>query len=200
METVLGLIVGIGLSAACGFRVFVPMMGMSIAALSGHLTLGPGFAWIGTWPALIGFTTATLLEIAAYYIPWVDHVMDAVTTPAAVVAGTIVTASMVGDMSPFLKWSLAAIAGGGVAGVVQGGTVAVRAASLGTTGGLTNPVVSSMENVGSVLFTVMAILLPVLCLVAVAWLCYKMIVKMAHSPYITKFFSSLRWHGADPVS
>jgi hypothetical protein len=139
MEPALGLIIGIGLSAACGFRIFVPMLGVSIAALTGHLTLFPGFEWMGTWPALIAFGTATVLEVATYYVPWVDNMMDALTTPAAVAAGIIVTASVFGDVSPFLKWSMAIIAGGGVAAIVQGGTVALRAGSSGTTGGMATP-------------------------------------------------------------
>ncbi len=189
METILELIVGIGLSAACGFRVFVPMLGMSIAALSGHITLSPGFAWIGTWPALIAFTTATVFEICAYYIPWLDHVMDALMTPAAVVAGTILTASMLGEISPFLKWCLAIIAGGGVAAVVQGGTVALRAASSGTTGGAGNFLVSTTELGGSIVVTILAILVPLLCLVAVVWICWKMITAMAKSAWIKKLFA-----------
>jgi hypothetical protein len=184
METLLGLIVGIGLSAACGFRVFVPMMGMSIAALSGHITLGPGFEWIGTWTALFAFSTATVLEIAAYYVPWVDNVMDVITTPTAIVAGTIATASMLGGISPFLKWSLAVIAGGGVSGIVQGGSVALRAGSSGITGGAANWIVSTVEMVGSVLTTILAIVLPVLCLFAVIWICYRMIAAIARSPFI----------------
>src|SRR5512145_716711 len=103
METTLGLIVGIGLSAACGFRVFVPLLGMSLAAHSGYVTLAPGFEWLGTQEALIAFSTATVIEIAAYYIPWVDNTLDALMTPLAVVAGTVLTASLLGDISPFLK-------------------------------------------------------------------------------------------------
>jgi hypothetical protein len=175
VETILGLIIGICLSAACGFRVFVPMMGMSIAALSGNITLSPGFQWIGTWPALIAFTTATVMEIGAYYIPWVDNMMDALMTPVAVIAGTILTASMVKDVSPFLKWSLAIIAGGGVAAIIQAGTVALRAGSSGTTGGMANSLVSTIELTGAILVTILAILLPVLCLAGVIWICYKMI-------------------------
>lgn len=186
MENVLGLIVGVGLSAACGFRVFVPLMGMSIAALSGHITLGPDFAWIGTKTALLAFSTATTLEIATYYVPWVDNMMDALMTPAALVAGTIVTASMIGEMSPFLKWTTAVIAGGGVSGIVQGGTVALRAGSSGATGGLANPIVSTLEMIGSVALTIIAILLPLICLIAVIWICYKMIIIMARSPFIKK--------------
>src|SRR5438477_8925513 len=107
METVLSICVGIGLSAACGFRVFVPLLVMSIASLSGHLTLAQGFEWIGTYPALIAFSVATCLEIAGYYIPWVDNLLDSIATPAAIVAGTIATAAMVTDVSPLMKWSLA---------------------------------------------------------------------------------------------
>ncbi len=186
METLLGLAVGIGLSAACGFRLFVPMLGLSIAALSGHLTLGAGFEWIGTGPALAAFGSATVLEIGAYYIPVLDNLLDTIATPAAVVAGTIVTASMVGDMSPFLKWSLALIAGGGVAGVVQSGTVALRAGSTGTTGGIANPVLSTLEMVGSILTTALAILLPLAGLILVAWICYRMVRARRRSSRLAK--------------
>src|SRR5579864_4751189 len=151
METFLSICVGIGLSAASGFRVFVPLLVMSIASLSGHLTLAHGFEWIGTYPAMTAFAVATCLEIAGYYVPWLDHLLDTMATPAAIVAGTIVTASAVADMSPFLKWTLAVIAGGGAAGLVQSATVVTRGASAVTTGGLANPVVSTFELGGAVL-------------------------------------------------
>jgi hypothetical protein len=161
--------------------VFVPLMGMSFAALSGNITLSPGFQWIGTWPALIAFTTATVVEVGAYYIPWVDNAMDALMTPAAVVAGTILTASMVKDLSPFLKWSLAIIAGGGVAALVQVGTTALRGGSSGITGGLANPLISTVELMGAVVVTILAVLFPLLCLAAVIWICYKMIRTIVRS-------------------
>ncbi len=161
MDTLLGLAVGVGLSAACGFRVFVPLLGVSIASLSGHLSLSPGFEWIGSWPALVAFATATVLEVGAYYIPWLDNLMDSITTPAAVIAGTVVTASVVGDMSPFLKWSLALIAGGGTAGMVQAATVMLRGASTATTAGLGNHLVATGEMAGAVLITAVALFLPV---------------------------------------
>jgi hypothetical protein len=161
METGLSICVGIGLSAACGFRVFVPLLVMSIASLSGHMTLAHGFAWIGTYPALVSLSVATCIEIAGYYVPWLDHLLDTLATPASIVAGTIVTASAVGDMSPFLKWTLAVIAGGGAAGLVQGATVMTRAASTATTGGLANPVVSTLELVGATFISILAIIAPI---------------------------------------
>ena len=104
MDTLLGLIVGVGLSAAGGFRVFVPLLGLSIASITGYLKLASGFEWIGTWPAVISFATATILEITAYFIPWFDNLLDTITGPAAVIAGTIMTASVLTDIPPFLKW------------------------------------------------------------------------------------------------
>src|SRR5262245_27801838 len=129
METLSSICLGIGLSAACGFRVFVPLLVMSIASLSGHLTLASGFDWIGTYPALITFSVATALEIAAYYVPWFDNLLDSIATPAAIIAGTLITAAMVGHLSPLWKWTLAIIAGGGAAGLVQGTTVFARGMS-----------------------------------------------------------------------
>ena len=129
METLLAICAGLGLSAACGFRVFIPMLVMSIAVHAGHLEVAPDFAWIGSTPALLAFACATVLEIGGYYIPWLDNLLDTIATPAAIIAGTIVTASMVTDVSPFLRWTLAVIAGGGIAGAVQTTTVLTRAAS-----------------------------------------------------------------------
>ncbi len=167
METILSVSVGVGLSAACGFRVFVPFLLMSVASLAGHLDLAPGFEWIGTYYALAAFGTATIVEILGYYVPWVDNLLDTIATPAAVVAGTVATAAIVSDLSPFLKWALAIIAGGGVAGIVQFGTVALRGASSATTGGLGNFVVSTGELVGAILIAIVAIVLPLLAIILV---------------------------------
>lgn len=151
---------GIGLSAACGFRVFVPLLVVSIAALSGHLSLATGFEWIGTYPALIVFSVATAAEITGYYIPWVDHLLDTMATPAAIVAGTIITASLVSGMSPMLKWTLAIIAGGGAAGLVQGTTVIARGASTASTGGLANPIFATIELAGAAVTSFLSLLAP----------------------------------------
>src|SRR6185295_11734534 len=123
METLLSVLIGLGLSAACGFRVFVPLLVASLAARSGHLHLWQGLDWIGSTPALIAFAVATGLEIAGYYIPWVDHLLDAVATPTAIVSGVVLTASALAPgMDPFLRWTVALIAGGGTAAIFQGVT------------------------------------------------------------------------------
>lgn len=171
MEWLFSLFAGMGLSAACGFRVFVPMLFMGVASRTGHLALGPGFEWMGSTTAIAAFGAATALEVGGYLVPWLDNLLDTVATPAALIAGTVATASMVGDINPFLKWSLGVVAGGGVAGVVQGGTVLTRAAFSATTGGVGNPAVSVGEDAASVAASIIAIAVPILAVVAVVVLC-----------------------------
>ncbi len=175
MEMLLGIAVGIGLSAACGFRVFVPLLVMNLASLSGQLHLSSGFAWIGSYYATVAFGTAAIVEVLGYYIPWLDHVLDIVAAPAAIIAGTVATASIVTDMSPFLKWTLVLIGGGGIAGLVQGTTVALRAKSSVSTAGIGNPLVSTLELVGSIVIALLAIFVPILCLALIAFLCISVI-------------------------
>jgi hypothetical protein len=162
METILSICLGLGLSAACGFRVFVPLFVASTAAMSGHLHLAHGFEWIGTYPAVICFGIATILEVVAYFIPWFDNLMDGLATPAAVVAGSLLTASLVQDMEPFMRWTTAVIAGGGVAGVIQGLTVLVRGSSSAVSGGLANPILATVELGGSLLGSLLAVVAPIL--------------------------------------
>lgn len=169
MDTLLSICIGIGLSAACGFRVFVPPLMMSMAALFGHLTLSPNFEWMGSYPALVIFAVATCIEIAAYYIPFVDHLLDTIVTPMAIGAGTVVTASLIPDADPMLQWTVALIAGGGSAGTIQAFSGIARLASTVMTGGLGNALISTIEAVGSIVLSWLAIAVPVfaVCVVAV---------------------------------
>jgi hypothetical protein len=162
MESVLAILLGIGLAASCGFRVFVPMLIVSIAARTGYLHLAEGFAWMGGWPAVIAFAVATLLEVVAYYVPWLDNALDAAASPVAVIAGTVLFAALVTDLDPLLKWALAVIAGGGSAGIVQGGTVATRLASTAATGGAGNFIVNTVETVAGFVFAILSLLAPVI--------------------------------------
>jgi Domain of unknown function (DUF4126) len=162
MQEIVSICLGISLSAACGFRVFVPMLVVSGLGLSEKIPLNEDVAWIATGPAFLCFLAATIAEIAAYYIPWVDNALDSLAWPASIVAGTLMTAAMMGDLPPEIKWSLAFIAGGGSAGVVKSTAVGVRGASSLTTGGLGNFVVATGELVLAVFTTICAFLFPVL--------------------------------------
>ena len=159
-EIAMGVAAGLGLAAACGMRVFVPLLVAGLSIRFGAVASQPELAWISSWPALLGFGTATVLEIGAYYFPWVDNALDTIATPASMVAGILVSAALFVGFDPFVQWAAAIVAGGGAAGTVQVATVATRAASTGTTAGLANPLFATVENIGSVVLAVLAVLLP----------------------------------------
>ena len=166
------LILAIACSAACGFRVFLPPLGLGIAGHFGAITLNPEMLWLtDTWTlTLLGL--ASLFEITAYYIPWVDNLLDSITTPTAVIAGTLLTSSMLTEYDPAVKWSLGLIAGGGAAGVVQGSTVAIRASSTALTGGLGNFFVSTIEWILAALIIYLAIIFPLLAILLLGAILY----------------------------
>ncbi len=164
LETILSVFVGLGLAAAAGFRVFVPLLVVSIAARLG-LPLSTEFAWLASTPALIAFSIATVVEVVAYYVPFVDNVLDAITSPLAVVAGTVLTAAVLTDVDPFFKWTMAIIAGGGMAGMVQAKTVMTRGLSSVATAGIANPIVSTVELGAAITAATVSVLMPLLALV-----------------------------------
>ncbi|ENV18355.1 DUF4126 domain-containing protein [Acinetobacter guillouiae] len=189
METILSLCIGIGLSAACGFRVFVPLLVMSVASLMGWFEPMKGFEWLAIPSVCIGLAVATICEIGAYYIPWVDNALDTIATPAAMVAGTLTTMAVsTGEMSQFASWAAAIIVGGGTATAVQMGTVAVRGVSTATTGGIANPLVSTGEWISALVVSLLSFVVPVLVVVvgiilmvlAVRWLRKKKQESVVH--------------------
>lgn len=167
-DTLMAIALGIGLSAASGFRAFVPLLVASLAARGGYLTLSPGMEWIATDAALAAFAIATGLEIAAYYTPWLDNLLDVIATPAAVLAGTVLMVAVLPDLPPALRWGLAIIAGGGAAGVIQLLTVLLRLKSTALTGGLGNPIVATGELIGALIVSLLSLLAPLFVLVLVA--------------------------------
>ena len=177
--TFLSIALGIGLAAASGFRIFVPLLVAGIAARADWIPLNDSFLWLESTPALVALGTAAVFETLAYYIPGVDHVLDVIAGPAAVVAGVIASASVMTDVSPGVMWPLAIIAGGGVAGITKGGSALIRANTSLATGGLGNPVVSTVETVGATGLSILALLLPLVCLLVVAGVLYWSIKRIA---------------------
>jgi Domain of unknown function (DUF4126) len=174
----LSIVLGVALAAATGFRIFLPMLIVSAAAYTGHLPLDSNFAWLGTPSALIMLSVAAVAEILAYYIPVVDNLLDAVATPAAFVAGAIVSAAVMTDVPPMVKWTAAVIAGGGIAGLTQGLTGMLRAHSTVLTGGLGNSVIATAELGGALLVTFLALAAPAAAIALVVlflWLAIRLV-------------------------
>ena len=165
----LSVVLGIGLAAATGFRVFLPMLVMSGAAYTGHLQPDNSFAWLATPSALTMLGVAAVAEILAYYVPGVDNLLDALATPAALVAGTVVSAAVITDLPPMVKWTAAVIAGGGMAGIMQGMTAILRAKSTVLTGGLGNSLIATAQLVGSLLVSLLTLAAPLAALALVVF-------------------------------
>ncbi|HWJ05456.1 MAG TPA: DUF4126 domain-containing protein [Steroidobacteraceae bacterium] len=176
-DTFAGVALGIGLAAATGFRVFLPLLIAGLAAHFGHLPLSENFDWLGSTPALLMLGTAAALETVAYYVPGVDHALDVIAGPVTLVAGVVASAAVMTDLPPSVLWPVAIIGGGGIAGLTKGSAAVVRAKSGLLTGGLANPVVSTAETVGATGLSLLALALPVLALVVflvlLAWLLRK---------------------------
>src|SRR5262245_5515144 len=182
----LSVVLGVGLAAATGFRVFLPMLVVSAASYTGHLSLGDGFAWLGTPAALTMLGAAALAEIAAYYIPGVDNLLDALATPGAFVAGTIVSAAVMTDLPPMLKWTAAVIAGGGVAGLRQGVTATLRANATVFTGGIGNLLLATLELGWAVLVSLLALAAPLAALAVVIlflWIAIRLLRRLLRAAH-----------------
>ncbi len=167
VESLIAVAIGIGLAAATGFRVFLPFLVAGLAARWGALPLAGGFEWLSGTGALVTLGTASVLEVAAYYIPGVDHVLDLLASPAAVLAGVVASAAVMADIPPAILWPVAIIGGGGVAGLTKATSAVVRAKAGITTAGLANPVVATGETVGAVGVAIAAIVIPLVALAVV---------------------------------
>ena len=166
-ESIFSILIGIGLAASVGFRIFVPLFALSIAAHFQVVPLNDSWEWVGSQTAMLTLGVATLVEIAAYLIPWLDNLLDTIAIPLAAIAGTAVMAATMTDMNPAITWALAIIAGGGTATAIQTSTSGARLASTASTAGFANPIVSSVETGTSIVVSALAIFAPIVAVVLV---------------------------------
>ena len=161
-QILLELTLGVTLSAASGFRVFLPPLLLSLAAVFGHIQLSPDFQWASSPEAIILLGIATVIEVVGYYIPVVDNLLDTVQIPLALVVGTLLTANSLGDLDPVVQWTLAVIAGGGASGAIAGINGIGRVALTGLTGGLANFLLATVEVISATGLALIVILVPIL--------------------------------------
>lgn len=169
-ETIISIFLGIGLAASVGFRVFVPLFTLSLASYYNVIPLNDNWIWIGSIPAIITLGIATFAEIFAYYIPWFDNLLDTIAVPLAAIAGTAVMVSTAADLSPIITWAFAIIAGGGTATAIKGTSASTRLTSTATTGGIANPIISTVETGSSVVLSAFSIFIPVIAIILVLML------------------------------
>lgn len=161
IETISAIALGIGLSASAGFRVFIPLLVAGIASHFGILPLGENFAWMGSTPALICFGVAAVVEVLAYYIPFVDNLLDSIATPLSIGAGTLLMTSVFPADNEWMKWVMGFVVGGGAAATIQSGSAITRLMSSKFSAGAGNPVVSTTEGVAATGFSIMSLIMPI---------------------------------------
>lgn len=172
MDIALGIIIGVCLAAAVGFRIFVPLLILSLGSMAEYVTLAESYLWIGTVPAMIAFGVATILEIVGYYVPWMDNMLDTISTPLAPIAGVVGAGSVLVDVDPLISWSVAIILGGGTALSVELLTVKARALSSFFTGGFGNSIVASGELFFSTFIAILAIVVPIVALLFIIFIVF----------------------------
>jgi hypothetical protein len=172
LDLALAVAMGVGLAAAVGLRVFVPMLVVSVGAYSGHLTLASGLAWLATPTALVMLSVAAALEILAYYIPGVDNALDVIAAPAALVAGTVVSAAVMTNVPPMVRWTAAVIAGGGAAGAIHGLTSLLRVKSTTMTAGFGNHAIATGEVAGALIVSLLALAAPLAAVTIAVLFCW----------------------------
>lgn len=173
MEILLIFFMAIGLSSACGYRVFIPPLIMNISHHAGYLTLNSNFNWLVSDFSFFVLLLASILEISSYYVPWLDNLLDTISFPLSIIAGTILTSSFITGIDPAFAWTLSAIVGGGSAGVISSSTSAIRMISTTTTGGLTNPIISTLENIMSFVISILSIIAPLIAIIISIFFIYK---------------------------
>lgn len=161
MDIAIGICLGLGLAASCGFRVFVPLLISNIASMTGIVNIGGGFEWMGSWPAFAIFLSATVAEIGAYYIPVLDNALDTISVPLATIAGTLLSVTFITDVPPMVQWTLGIIVGGGSAAVIKSGASMARLKSTAFTAGWANWLIATFEHVTSFVMSILTVLLPI---------------------------------------
>ena len=174
VETISAVALGIGLSASTGFRVFIPLLVAGLASHFGILPLGESFSWMSSVPALLSFGVAVVVEVLAYYIPFVDNLLDSIATPLSVGAGTLLMTSVFPSDSEWMKWIVGFVVGGGAAATIQSGSAVTRLLSTKFTAGTGNPVVSTGEGVAATGFSILSLFTPIL--VAVILMAFVVVV------------------------
>ncbi len=178
MTPIFSFFLGIGLAAATGFRIFLPLFVLSLVVKfgDGFIPMDDSWLWIGSTPALITLGVAMFVEVAAYYIPLIDNMLDSIAVPLAAIAGTLAVGVTLPEMNEIATWALAIIAGGGTAATISGTTATARAVSTTTTAGAGNFLVNTGETLGAMFMSVTAIALaPLAFLIAVVvlYFCYR---------------------------
>jgi|TARA_B100001094_G_C18073037_1_gene741124 hypothetical protein len=167
---IISICIGIGLSAATGFRVFLPPLVVGLLSRVGFIDLGESWIWLSDDASLLVLVSAALIESFAYFLPWLDNLLDVIMSPMAIVSGIVLSAAFLDGINPGFQWALSIIAGVSLSGGVQASTVFLRGLSTASTAGILNPMFSIAENSISLFLTLTALFFPLIAIVVLVLL------------------------------
>lgn len=174
MSTVLGIFTAFGLSSSAGLNAYIPLLVVALLArFTDLITLKPPWDALTNWWVIGVLAALLIVEIVVDKIPAVDSINDVVQSFIRPAAGAVLFAAgsgAIGNMHP----ALALICGLLAAGSVHAVKATARPLVTGTTGGILNPVVSTAEDVVSLIVSILAIVVPILAVVllvmVIVWL------------------------------
>jgi hypothetical protein len=155
-----------GLSAAAGLNAWLPLFGAALAQRLDIVELAQPFDDLSGTGALVVLGVLAVADFAGDKVPAVDHVLHAIGTVVAPVSGAALFTGQTGAETD-LPTVVAILLGGATAESIHAGRAAIRPLSTVGTAGVGNPVLSTLEDLGSVGLTVAAFALPVLAFVMV---------------------------------
>ncbi|HYH12838.1 MAG TPA: DUF4126 domain-containing protein [Thermomicrobiales bacterium] len=159
------LLSSLGLALPAGLNAWLPFLILALAdRYTSQIDLDAPFDFISSTPGLIIILLLLPIELLVDKIPGADHVSDLAHTFIRPVAGAILAAA-VADASHDLNVWFAAILGVGGAGATHAVKMSTRPVITASTGGVGNPVASIVEDVASVVSSLIAIFVPLLLIV-----------------------------------
>ena len=172
---------GISLAACAGLRAFLPLLVVGIGGRLDWIPLTSHFEWLASTPALVVFSVAVVAEFVGDKVPWFNNLLDVLQTFVKPVAGTILAASVLTELTPLQATILGLITGGSVAGGVHLMKAKTRLVSSATTAGVGNPFLSFIEDIGAFIGSLGAVLLPLL------------FVALLALAFVVTWFALRRW-------
>ena len=180
MDLYLKILIGLGLSAASGFRLFVPFAILSIFSISGiYNTTSTPFIFSSDL-FLVIFIILSVSEVLLFYNPWIDNMLDLISTPASIFSGIILTYFVLYDMEIYLRLLISVILGGLVSLNVQLLTVKARSSTSIFSKGNGNQIVSTIENISSIFISILVLKFPlagIFVSAIIIYLIYTFIIK-----------------------
>ena len=152
-----------GLSASAGLNAYIPLLVIALSArfFPQYITLSEPFDLIASTPAIVVLVVLLIIEVLADKVPAIDHLNDIIGMFVRPVAGAVLFAASTQTVT-FLNPTVALILGFFVAGATHGVKATTRPMITASTGGVGNPVVSTLEDIAALVTTLVALLAPLL--------------------------------------